>query len=106
MSSLKIKQINNAGTVPNSCIAFDGMDNVWRKLFHLEEFTVSDLDTNGVLTVSHTLGRKYVAIAVYDNQDLLIIPDQVKAIDANTTSITLSSFKDTMASATWTVSVS
>lgn len=106
MSSLKIKQINNAGIEPDSCIAFDGYVNVWRKMYHVVEFNATELDANNALTITHSLGRKYVAVAVYDDQDMMLIPDQVKAIDANTTKITFTSYLSSIADKTWTVSIS
>jgi len=56
-----------------------------------EAFTNATL-TAGVLTVTHSLGRKFVQVAVYNNNDDLIQPDTVTATSTTVTTIDLSSF--------------
>lgn len=55
-------------------------------------FDYNDLDSGGVVTITHSLGEKYVIVAVYDESDDLIIPDEINLIDTNTLTIDLSSF--------------
>ena len=55
----------------------------------------------GILTVSHNLNAQYLSVTIYDNNDKIIIPDDVTATDANTSTIDLSSY-GTIAS-TWRV---
>jgi hypothetical protein len=93
MSGLKIKQISNSGSPPDSYIAFNGAMNVWQKIRHVVEFTSADL-VNGVLTVQHDLGRKYVVVTVYDEDDFQIVADQVKVFD-DVVEIYLNSFNVT-----------
>jgi len=58
---------------------------------YVDDFTNVDL-VAGILTVTHNLGSKYCVVAVYNNNDKIIIPDDVTGTDANTTTIDLSSF--------------
>ena len=46
----------------------------------------------GILTVSHNLNAQYLSVTIYDNNDKIIIPDDVTATDANTSTIDLSSY--------------
>lgn len=58
-----------------------------------------------VLTVTHNLGKKYVgSITVYDNNDEVIIPDTITAIDSTSLEINLCTFSPI--AGTWNVSVS
>lgn len=91
MSDLKIKQISNRGASPDSYVAFNGTSNVWQKIRHTQAFQAMDL-TAGVLTVHHNLGHKYVNVAIYDETDHQVLPDQVKVIDTSIAEITLTSF--------------
>jgi len=100
MTSLRIKQLSNQGSTPNSSIVFDGMNNVWQKVRHMAEFTSADL-VNGILTVQHDLERKYVQVTIYDEDDSQIIADQVKVFD-NMVQVYLNSFTVT----NWVVLVS
>jgi len=103
MSTLGIKQIRSDATKPNSCIAFDGQANIWRKMNHVMSFTTADLDEDDSLTVNHTLSRKYVNVVVYDDQDQIVQPDFIKAIDENNVQIGLSSQATNIT--TWNASV-
>ena len=100
MSDLKIKQISNVGSAPNSYIAFNGARNVWQKIRHVEEFTSSDL-LDGILTIQHDLGRKYVVVTIYDEDDSQVLADKVKVYDEYV-EVTLTSFDVT----DWVVIVS
>lgn len=103
MSDLKIKQISNVGSPPDSYIAFNGSKNVWQKIHHTQEFTLLDLD-DGVLAVQHDLGRKFVHVTIYDEEDCVVIPDQIKVFDDGSVEVTLVSFMDGITN--WTVAVS
>lgn len=103
MSDLKIKQISNQGSPPNSYIAFNGSKNIWQKIHHTQEFTALDLE-DGVLSVQHDLGRKFVTVAVYDSDDEQIMPDGVKVFDDGHVEITLTSFESSMDNP-WTVAI-
>ena len=100
MSELKIKQISNSGSPPDAYIAFNGARNIWQKIRHMVEFSSMDL-IDGVLTVQHDLGRKYVVVTIYDDQDEQVIADQVKVFD-DYVEINLSSF----AVSDWVVMIS
>jgi hypothetical protein len=65
-------------------------------------FTSGDL-SGGILTVSHNLGDQYPLVAVYDNSNNIVQPDDITGTDANTTSIDLGSFTVT---GTWRAIVS
>ena len=54
-------------------------------------FTNDDL-TDGVYTFNHALGTQYLTIAVYDNNDKEITPDEITATDDDNVAIDLSSF--------------
>jgi len=53
----------------------------------------------GVLTVNHGLNSQYVSVTVYDNNNLIIIPDDVTATSTTATTIDLTSYGDIGASA-------
>jgi len=65
-------------------------------------FTNASL-SSGILTVTHSLGKQYVIVAVYDNNDVLVIPDAITATSTTVVTIDLSSF-GTIAG-TWNVRV-
>jgi hypothetical protein len=54
-------------------------------------FVDGDL-TAGVLTVTHSMGEKYVDVTVYNNTDNKIMPDDITLTDANNLDIDLTSF--------------
>lgn len=70
---------------------------------HTLSFVNGDL-SNGILTVSHSLGFKYVTFQVYNNLDNAVIPDNVTLIDNNTLTVDLSGFIPL--DNTWHVSIS
>lgn len=104
MSDLKIKQISSAGSQPNSHIVFDGTKNVWQKIRHMQTFDADDLTNDGTLFVQHDLGRKYVQVAVYDDDDCQVLPDQVKVMDGDIVAVTLQSFRADISS--WVILIS
>jgi len=57
----------------------------------VQSFTNGDL-TAGILTVTHNLNKQYVSVTVYNNSDLIIIPDDVTATSVNVSTIDLLSF--------------
>jgi len=70
---------------------------------HSESFVNGDL-AGGVLTVTHSLGRQYVHVSVYDNNNELIQPDTVTATSTSATAIDLTSFGTL--TGTWNVVIS
>lgn len=60
--------------------------------------------SSGVLTVTHSLGRQYTNVAVYDNNDLQIEPDEITATSTSVTAVDLSTY-GTIAG-TWNVRIS
>jgi len=54
-------------------------------------FTDVDLESGGILTVTHSLNSQYNIVAIYNNSDIVVLPDSIVATDANNTSIDLSS---------------
>lgn len=54
-------------------------------------FTNGDLDA-GVYTFVHSLGVKFLSVAVFDNNDIEVTPDDITATDVNNTAIDLSSY--------------
>lgn len=62
-------------------------------------FTSGDL-VAGVNTVEHNLDQTYVSVTVYDNNEKIVLPDNVTAVDSNTVDIDLSSWTIT---GTWHV---
>ena len=55
------------------------------------DFTNASLAA-GVLTVTHNLNSQYVAVTVYNNSDLIIIPDDVTATSTTVCTIDLTSY--------------
>ena len=70
---------------------------------HTESFDNGDLAA-GILTITHSLGRQYVNVKVYDNNDIEIGPDLITATDTNTLTIDLSSFGSL--TGTWNLRIS
>lgn len=66
-------------------------------------FDDDDLDSSGVLSVTHSLGQQWPVVAVYNGDDEQIMPDSVTATDSNTCDIDLSSYG--ALSGTWHVTV-
>lgn len=56
-----------------------------------QSFTNGDL-TAGVLTVTHNLNQQYNTVAVYDNNDLMIIPNEITATSTTACDVDLTSF--------------
>jgi hypothetical protein len=56
-----------------------------------QSFTNASL-SSGILTVTHNLNSQYTSVTVWNNSDLIIIPDDVTATDANTTTVDLTSY--------------
>lgn len=54
-------------------------------------FTNADL-SSGILTVTHNLNSQYVSVTVYNNSDLIIIPDDVTATSTTVSTIDLTSY--------------
>lgn len=54
-------------------------------------FVFGDL-TSGVLSVTHSLGEKFVSVTIYDNNDKQIIPDEVQLINTTDLQIDISSY--------------
>lgn len=104
MSHIRVKQISNSGANSGSVIAFDGTVNLWQKINHIQTIEVGDLDANGVMVINHDLGKKFVHVTVYNEDDAVIVPDLIKAFAINEVHITLQSFMATGLS--WTVTVS
>lgn len=66
-------------------------------------FTDADL-VGGVLTVNHNLGNKYNQIAIYDHNDVYVLPAATVSVDVNTLTADFSNFQDTYGGAipgTW-----
>jgi hypothetical protein len=71
-------------------------------LSYTTSFTNANL-SSGILTVTHSLGRKYVVYKIYNNNDQEIIPDSATCTDTNTLTIDLTAF-GTIAG-TWNIRV-
>jgi len=67
-------------------------------------FDDGDLESPGILTVTHSLNQQYCHVTVYDDNDLMIIPDEIEASGVNECIITLTSFG--AITGTWNVRVS
>ena len=92
MSLVKIKQISNQSASPGSVIAYDGTKNVWQKIRHSQIINFSDLDGNGIVSINHGIGQKYVQFSLYDENDKMVMPDNVHLSDSNTLTLSLHSF--------------
>jgi len=69
-----------------------------------ETFVDADLDSGNLLVVNHNLGTQYNIVAVYDENDNIVIPDEIEATDTNNTTLDFSSFGTI--SGTWKVRIS
>jgi hypothetical protein len=54
-------------------------------------FTQGDL-VSGILDLEHNIDEQFVQVQIYDNNDQIINPDHIEAIDSNNVRITLDSF--------------
>ena len=70
--------------------------------FFTSSFTDSNLVAD-ILTVDHNLVANYPLVAVFDNNEQIVIPDDVTFVDVNRITVDLSSF--TPLTGTWNVSV-
>ncbi len=59
--------------------------------------------SSGILTVTHSLTAQYVQAVVYDNNDIVVFPDNVTGTNDTTTTIDLSSYGSI--SGTWNVRI-
>jgi len=66
------------------------------------QFSNGDL-SSGILTVNHSLGQKYVGVHIYDNNDKIIIPDEITAVNTTQCTIDLTSY--TPLSVNWNIVV-
>ena len=69
-------------------------------------FSTAFTDTNlvlGVVTIDHTLGTNYPIVAVYDNNEMIILPDEITTITLDRITVDVNSFAPI--SGTWNVSV-
>lgn len=57
-----------------------------------QAFTNGDL-TVGVLTATHSLGQQYNTVSVYDNNDQIVQPGEILAVDANNVSVDLTAIQ-------------
>ncbi len=87
---------NYIGNVPPLWLGGVGLD-IFRR-----SFVDADLAA-GVLTVTHNLGVRYHAVAVYDDSDQLVTPDAIIDVDANSLTVDLTSFG--VIAGTWNVVV-
>ena len=55
-------------------------------------FDDSDLDGSNVYTFNHAFSAQFVDIIVFDNNNIVIFPDNITATDINNTAIDLSSY--------------
>ena len=58
-----------------------------------QSFTDADLDTSGVLVVTHSKGHKFVVVKIFNNSDNEIGPGEVTPINTTTVNIDLSDFE-------------
>ncbi len=70
---------------------------------YTEAFDDGDL-TAGVIAITHSLGRQYTHVTVYDSSDIIVQPDAVTATSTSVSTIDLSSFGTI--SGTWNVVIS
>lgn len=105
MTQLRIKQIHNADSPPNSYIAFNGSKNVWQKIRHTEDFALSEL-TDGKLAINHGLGRKYVQVAIYDDEGWQVRPDNVRLLSTDELEIYFTSFDEEDQTQVWVAVIS
>ena len=71
---------------------------------YTEAFVDGDLDSGGLLVITHSLNSNYPNISIYDNEGNLVAPDEVTNTDSNTTTIDVSSFIPL--TGTWNVRIS
>lgn len=104
MTILRIKQISNSDAFEGAVIAFDGGANIWRKINHTQVVEIADLDNDHTIVINHGLGRKYVNVNIYDDSDILVMPNLIQAIDANHILLDFTSFVEQ--DLYWTVTIS
>ena len=57
-----------------------------------DSFADADLNGSDELVIAHNIGRQYVQVQIFDNNDVLVIPDNVTLTDANNLTVDLASF--------------
>lgn len=65
-------------------------------------FTNADLIV-GILTITHNLSNKYCIVQIFDNSDIMILPDTITLIDTSSLTIDLTSYG--VITGTWNVIV-
>lgn len=90
-------QFSNDGTT------WTDMGSGGGSLSYTTTFTDASLSSTNQLAVAHTLGVKMVIVAVYDNNDKQIIPDEVTLSNTNLLYVDLTSFRTL--TGTWNVKV-
>ena len=71
----------------------DTEKSIWNAKASPFEMTFDDDDlSSGILTVTHSLGKKYNIVQVYDDSDAQITPDDITLTDTNNCSIDVSSW--------------
>ncbi len=82
----------------NQVLQYNASEGKWKAetlvstSVYRDSFIDSDLATGDILIVTHSLGQKYVVVAVYNNSDKQIIPDDVTLDSTTQLTIDLSSF--------------
>jgi hypothetical protein len=115
---LSLSGLTAAGSVSSTdqVIVYNGTNNVRATVSQLSaaivgvvrasrgSFTNTNL-TSGSYSFTHNLGQKYVAsVLIYDNNDLVIQPDNILPISTSTVSIDLTSYGSL--AGTWNIVVS
>lgn len=61
------------------------------KIHHRQVVSFSDL-LAGKITIEHDMLRKYVQVSIYDQNDKMIMPDEIRLLDENTFELDLTSY--------------
>jgi hypothetical protein len=67
-----------------------------------QNFTSADDSGGGIYPINHGLGHKFCIVQVYDNNDIMIIPDDITLTDDNNLSLDLNTYT---VSGTWRIVV-
>lgn len=72
------------------CIALNGAAPIWMPITNTVNTHIHDQEVaSASWTITHNLGYTNLIVQVYDENNIMILPDAVDRIDANNLSITL-----------------
>lgn len=109
-----LNDVEVTGVLNNQLIVFNEDTQLWENkdlnsliivvsAGFVTDFTDSDLNSDGILSIEHDANRQFPTVTVFDNNDMILLPDDVLFIDIDNIDINLLS--QTPLIGTWHVRV-